>query len=108
MCWSLRVGARCERVLVKHVIIASLAFHFDNDEMTKMLGHELNIIGEKLDVVQSGSRNWSGEVFVSGVISDISEKILYIGKQSPENNITSGQWSAGDEIRLQSCVGRYW
>ena len=89
-------GHGCNYVVVTGV--ESIYFNFDKDEMTRMLGREM-IHAEEFEIVQEGSRDWSGYIKIQWPDQNPRGRRL---KSSDEN-----QWSIGDKIRLLSCTGGF-
>ena len=89
-------GHGCNYVVVTGV--ESIYFNFDKDEMTRMLGREM-IHAEEFEIVQEGSRDWSGYIKIQWPDQNPRGRRLYA---SDEN-----QWSKGDKIRLLSCTGGF-
>jgi len=73
-------------------------FYFSEEEFKEMTGEEIKST-KKFEVVQKGSRFWSGIVRVwPGTSSNQGAH----GRR--EDTAEEGQWSTGDTIQLKSCV----
>ena len=75
-------------------------FYINEQEVEDMVGYA-DWSGKEFDVIQTGSRNWSGSVIIwkSGSHSAAH------GRRIEES--ATKQWAAGDIIRMQICESKH-
>ena len=77
-------------------------FYFDKGEFTKMFG-KADWNGKRYDVVQRGSKTWTGKVVVwDGTTGKYAGTGRYSGRR--DSGAVDGNWAAGDTIQLKACV----
>ena len=95
----------CATVKVNHTNHPSypnspgLYFYFDENEFTKMVG-EKGWNNKKFEVIQRGSKNWTGTVIVWDSIAGRPYGGAS-GRIEPRNN--AAHWVQGDRIQLKAC-----
>ena len=80
-------------------------FAFDENDFTKMVG-ETGWSNKNYDVIQSGSKNWTGTIKVwdnKDTRSRADLKGSAFGRIEPKHYGAFGHWVQGDRIQLQAC-----
>ena len=73
-------------------------FYFDEKTFDYMVGHtDWNV--KTFDIIQRGSRTWSGSVKVWRSSSDSDAN----GRRNPYEDAAENQWSPEDTLVMQNC-----
>ena len=72
-------------------------FYFDKLELSKLIGND-NWNGKSFDIVQKGSRNWTGTIMVWKKSDRPSESF---GRRRLGSDYA--QWAEGDKFKLKGC-----